>query len=67
MKVLVTGGTSGLGRAMAGALASAGMDVVLTGRSGERARHVAAELPGALGLELDVRSESSVTQAVAAA
>jgi len=67
VKVLVTGGTSGLGRAMAGALASAGMDVVLTGRSGERARHVAAELPGALGLELDVRSESSVTQAVAAA
>jgi gluconate 5-dehydrogenase len=67
VKVLVTGGTSGLGRAMARALATAGMDVVLTGRSGERARQVAAELPGALGLELDVRSESSVTQAVAQA
>ena len=64
MKVLVTGGTSGLGLAMASALATAGAKVALTGRSGERARSVASELPGAVGLELDVRSESSVTAAV---
>jgi NAD(P)-dependent dehydrogenase (short-subunit alcohol dehydrogenase family) len=64
MNVLVTGGTSGLGHAMAAALAATGASVALTGRSGERARTVAAELPGAVGLELDVRDESSVARAV---
>jgi NAD(P)-dependent dehydrogenase (short-subunit alcohol dehydrogenase family) len=67
MKVLVTGGTSGLGRAMAEALAEAGAAVALTGRSAERAAEVAADLPGAVGLELDVRDESSVARAVEAA
>ena len=60
MKVLVTGGTGGLGLAMASALATAGATVALTGRSGERASSVAAGLPGAVGIELDVRDESSV-------
>jgi len=60
----VTGGTSGLGWAMARALAVAGSRVALTGRSGERARQVAADLPGAIGLALDVRSEASVAQVV---
>ena len=64
MKVLVTGGTSGLGLAMASALATAGATVALTGRSGRRASSVAAELPGAVGIELDVRDESSVTRAI---
>jgi NAD(P)-dependent dehydrogenase (short-subunit alcohol dehydrogenase family) len=70
MRVLVTGGTSGLGLAMATALAAAGSTVALTGRSGERARSVAAGLPraaglpGAVGLELDVRDEASVGRAV---
>ena len=70
MRVLVTGGTSGLGLAMATALAAAGSTVALTGRSGERARSVAAGLPGAagrpgaVGLELDVRDEASVARAV---
>ncbi|MET8041320.1 SDR family oxidoreductase [Micromonospora sp. NPDC005215] len=64
MKVLVTGGTSGLGLAMASALATAGATVALTGRSGEHASSVAGELPGAFGIELDVRDESSVTRAV---
>jgi NAD(P)-dependent dehydrogenase (short-subunit alcohol dehydrogenase family) len=63
-KVLVTGGTSGLGLAMASALTAAGATVVLTGRSAARAAAVAAELPGAAGLELDVRDESSVARAV---
>ena len=67
MKVLVTGGTSGLGRAMAAALAEAGAAVALTGRSGERAGAVAAELPGAVGIELDTRDEASVSRAVEAA
>jgi len=64
MKVLVTGGTSGLGRAMASALAAAGATVALTGRSGQRASSIAAELPGAVGIELDVRDEWSVATAV---
>jgi len=50
LKVLVTGGTSGLGLAMAEALAEAGATVALTGRSAERAASVAAELPGAAGV-----------------
>ncbi|GLY76265.1 SDR family NAD(P)-dependent oxidoreductase [Actinoallomurus iriomotensis] len=64
MKVLVTGGTSGLGLAMASALATAGATVALTGRSGRHASSVAAKLPGAVGIELDVRDESSVAKAV---
>ena len=64
LKVLVTGGTSGLGLAMASALAAAGASVALTGRSAARAAEVAAGLPGAVGLGLDVREESSVARAV---
>jgi NAD(P)-dependent dehydrogenase (short-subunit alcohol dehydrogenase family) len=64
MRVLVTGGTSGLGLAMASALATAGATVALTGRSRERASAVAAQLPGTVGIELDVRDESSVARAV---
>jgi NAD(P)-dependent dehydrogenase (short-subunit alcohol dehydrogenase family) len=64
MKVLVTGGTSGLGLAMASALTAAGATVALTGRSGQHANEVAAGLPGAVGIELDVRDESSVAAAV---
>ena len=64
MRVLITGGTSGLGLAMASALASAGAAVAVTGRSGQRAEEVAAGLPGAVGIELDVRDETSVAGAV---
>jgi gluconate 5-dehydrogenase len=64
LKVLVTGGTSGLSLAMAAALAAAGARVALTGRSAARAAAVAAELPRAAGIELDVRDESSVARAV---
>jgi NAD(P)-dependent dehydrogenase (short-subunit alcohol dehydrogenase family) len=63
-RVLVTGGTSGLGLAMASALAAAGATVALTGRSAAQADRVAAGLPGAAGIELDVREESSVARAV---
>ena len=62
--VLITGATSGLGLAMAGALAESGAAVAVTGRSGERAREVAAGLPNAIGIGLDVRDESSVARAV---
>ena len=61
---LVTGGTSGLGLAMAAALAGAGLRVAVAGRSGERAAAAAEGLPGALGVEMDVRDERSVARAV---
>jgi NAD(P)-dependent dehydrogenase (short-subunit alcohol dehydrogenase family) len=64
---LVTGGTSGLGLAMAAALARAGLRVAVAGRSGERADEVAGRLPGAFGVELDVRDEGSVARAIGAA
>jgi NAD(P)-dependent dehydrogenase (short-subunit alcohol dehydrogenase family) len=63
-RALVTGGTSGLGLAMARALAEAGAAVVLTGRQADRAQAAAARLPGATGLALDVRDERSVAEAV---
>jgi NAD(P)-dependent dehydrogenase (short-subunit alcohol dehydrogenase family) len=64
-RVLVTGGTTGLGRAMAAALAAFGARVVLTSRDRARAEAAAAEI-GAIGIELDVRDESSVSAGVEA-
>ncbi len=43
-KVLITGGTQGLGRAMAYEFAARRAEVVITGRDGERARDVAREV-----------------------
>jgi NAD(P)-dependent dehydrogenase (short-subunit alcohol dehydrogenase family) len=64
-RVLVTGGTSGLGRAMAHALVQAGARLALTSRDAERAQATAAELgAGAVGIELDVRDPASVAAAV---
>lgn len=60
-RALVTGATSGLGRAMAVALAAAGARIAITSRDAGRAAAVASELgPGAFGLALDVRDEISV-------
>ncbi|MEA2283657.1 MAG: hypothetical protein QOK21_4264 [Solirubrobacteraceae bacterium] len=65
VRALVTGGTSGLGRAMAAALVRSGAAVAVTSRDPGRAERAAAELgAGAVGLGLDVRDEASVTAAV---
>jgi NAD(P)-dependent dehydrogenase (short-subunit alcohol dehydrogenase family) len=66
-RALVTGGTSGLGLAMAGALARAGAAVAVTSRSAERAAEVAATIPGATGIAADARDEADVARAVAQA
>jgi NAD(P)-dependent dehydrogenase (short-subunit alcohol dehydrogenase family) len=61
-RVLVTGGTSGLGWAMAQALVQAGARVAVTSRSQPRAEGAAVELgSGAVGVELDVRHSDSVS------
>ncbi|HEV2934585.1 MAG TPA: SDR family oxidoreductase [Streptosporangiaceae bacterium] len=65
VRVLVTGGTSGLGLAMSQALAEAGARVVLTGRTERRVRDAAAQVGhGATGLVMDVRDELSVSAGV---
>src|SRR6202035_1860197 len=64
-RVLVTGGTSGLGRAMAAALVEAGARVAIVGRQRSRAEEVAAQLgPAVTGLDLDVRDEASVRSGI---
>ena len=64
-RALVTGATTGLGRAMAAALADAGARVAVTSRDAERARSAAAEIgPNAVPVGLDVRDEGSVASAV---
>ena len=59
---LVTGGSRGIGRSIAGRLAADGANVVVTSRSEERAAAVAAELPGDghLGAACDVADRDSV-------
>jgi NAD(P)-dependent dehydrogenase (short-subunit alcohol dehydrogenase family) len=66
---VVTGGSAGLGFAMAGALARAGSTVVLAGRSAERCRQAAARLTAetgapVLGHACDVTDENAVTSLV---
>lgn len=62
-RVLVTGGTGGLGRATAAALAGAGWDVLITGRGAESVRDTAARLGGRVtGMPLDLGSLASVRE-----
>lgn len=55
----VAASTGGLGRAIAEALAAEGANVVVTGRRGEVAAQIAADLPSAIGIELDVTDAES--------
>jgi NAD(P)-dependent dehydrogenase (short-subunit alcohol dehydrogenase family) len=65
VRALVTGGTSGMGRAMAAALVEAGARVAVTSRDRRRAEHTASELGGdAVGIVLDVRDDASVAAGV---
>jgi NAD(P)-dependent dehydrogenase (short-subunit alcohol dehydrogenase family) len=67
---LVTGGSRGLGRVIADALASAGADVAITARQAESARRTAEVIATtstrkAIGLAADVTERSSVEAMVA--
>jgi NAD(P)-dependent dehydrogenase (short-subunit alcohol dehydrogenase family) len=65
MRVVVTGATSGLGAAMAAALAAAGARVMVTGRDQARVDATASRLgSSAVPCQLDVRDERSVAACV---
>lgn len=54
---VVAASTGGLGAAVARALGAEGANVVVSGRRGELARQLAAELPSAVGVEVDLTRE----------
>jgi 3-oxoacyl-[acyl-carrier protein] reductase len=64
---LVCASTSGLGRATARNLAAEGVSVVVTGRSEQRAKEVASELPDAVGVGCDLVASGGAQQLLAAA
>ncbi|MGC0363635.1 3-hydroxyacyl-CoA dehydrogenase/3-hydroxy-2-methylbutyryl-CoA dehydrogenase [Rhodococcus sp. 27YEA15] len=65
--VFIAGGTSGLGLASAHEFAARGASIVIGGRRGDLAETIAATLPDALGVELDISSLESVESATAKA
>jgi 3-oxoacyl-[acyl-carrier protein] reductase len=64
---VVPGATSGLGLAVARALAAEGANVVLGGRRGELVREEAAKLPSAVGVEIDITDPGATDALVGAA
>mgnify|MGYP001405135856 FL=1 len=66
---LVTGGSKGLGKAIAAGFASAGASVVLVSRHGDEARNAAAGIAAdhgvdALGIEADITAPEQITSMI---
>jgi NAD(P)-dependent dehydrogenase (short-subunit alcohol dehydrogenase family) len=61
---IVTGGAQGIGRAIAEKLAAEGATVVVADLNGAGAAAAAAAIPGAVGLQADVSSQTDVTRIV---
>jgi NAD(P)-dependent dehydrogenase (short-subunit alcohol dehydrogenase family) len=65
-KVLIIGGTGGIGRALAERYASLGCEVILTSRSAERAAATASEIGGNVqGIALDIAEPESIAGSLA--
>src|SRR5262245_33767367 len=64
LTALVTGGASGIGEATCRALAGAGASVIVTDITGDRAARLAADLPGARAMAMDVTDEQSIAAAL---
>jgi NAD(P)-dependent dehydrogenase (short-subunit alcohol dehydrogenase family) len=65
-RVVVTGASRGLGRALAEAFAAEGADLALTATSEGKLAGVLAEVPGAAPVALDLRRSESIDAAAAA-
>ncbi len=63
--LLITGGASGIGAAVAERYSAEGGRVAVVDLDGDRAREVAARLPEGLGVQADVTDEHAVEAAVA--
>jgi 3-oxoacyl-[acyl-carrier protein] reductase len=64
---VVCASTAGLGEATARALAAEGVQVVVCGRRGDLARSIAAELPAAVGVEIDLIAPDGPARLIKAA
>ena len=62
-KVLIVGGTGGIGRALAERYSSLGSDVVITSRDAGRAAATAAEIGGKVrGIALDIAEPERIAE-----
>ncbi len=66
-KVLVVGGSGGIGVPTARLLAAQGATVAIAGRNLEKAQALASDLPGGVAVRLDITDHTSIDEGVASA